>query len=116
LDGAGEVNVCPVVIGTLPLAAVSDAFPLLRKVDGVIIVGRVGAGGARSPNDCTTPWPELALSSWGSSRTASKVRRGSLGYDYGYGYGSDEQPAPTPDVASSHGASRSDQPRPTIRK
>jgi polysaccharide biosynthesis transport protein len=31
-----------VVIDTPPLAAVSDAFPLLRKVDGVIIVGRVG--------------------------------------------------------------------------
>src|SRR5439155_22909974 len=31
-----------VVINTPPLAAVSDAFPLLRKVDGVIIVGRGG--------------------------------------------------------------------------
>ena len=31
-----------VVIDTPPLAAVSDAFPLLRKVDGVIIVGRMG--------------------------------------------------------------------------
>jgi Mrp family chromosome partitioning ATPase len=31
-----------VVIDTPPLAAVSDAFPLLRKVDGVIIVGRSG--------------------------------------------------------------------------
>jgi Mrp family chromosome partitioning ATPase len=31
-----------VVIDTPPLAAVSDAFPLLSQVDGVIIVGRVG--------------------------------------------------------------------------
>lgn len=31
-----------VVVDTPPLTAVSDAFPLLRKVDGVIIVGRVG--------------------------------------------------------------------------
>jgi succinoglycan biosynthesis transport protein ExoP len=31
-----------VVIDTPPLAAVSDAFPLLAKVDGVIIVGRIG--------------------------------------------------------------------------
>ncbi len=31
-----------IVIDTPPLTAVSDAFPLLRKVDGVIIVGRVG--------------------------------------------------------------------------
>ena len=31
-----------VVIDTPPLTAVSDAFPLLGKVDGVVIVGRVG--------------------------------------------------------------------------
>ena len=31
-----------VVIDTPPLTAVSDAFPLLKKVDGVVIVGRVG--------------------------------------------------------------------------
>jgi Mrp family chromosome partitioning ATPase len=31
-----------VVIDTPPLGAVSDAFPLLREVDGVIIVGRGG--------------------------------------------------------------------------
>jgi succinoglycan biosynthesis transport protein ExoP len=31
-----------VVIDTSPLTAVSDAFPLLGKVDGVVIVGRVG--------------------------------------------------------------------------
>jgi Mrp family chromosome partitioning ATPase len=30
------------VIDTPPLTAVSDAFPLLVKVDGVVIVGRVG--------------------------------------------------------------------------
>jgi polysaccharide biosynthesis transport protein len=31
-----------IIIDTSPLTAVSDTFPLLRKVDGVIIVGRVG--------------------------------------------------------------------------
>jgi succinoglycan biosynthesis transport protein ExoP len=31
-----------VVIDTPPLAGVSDAFPLLAKVDGVVIVGRIG--------------------------------------------------------------------------
>ena len=30
------------MIDTPPLTAVSDAFPLLTKVDGVVIVGRVG--------------------------------------------------------------------------
>ena len=32
-----------VVIDTPPLGAVSDAFPLLDKVDGVVLVGRVGS-------------------------------------------------------------------------
>ncbi len=31
-----------VVVDTPPLSAVSDAFPLLGKVDGVVLVGRVG--------------------------------------------------------------------------
>jgi capsular exopolysaccharide synthesis family protein len=31
-----------VIIDTPPLAAVSDAFPLLTMVDGVVIVGRIG--------------------------------------------------------------------------
>jgi capsular exopolysaccharide synthesis family protein len=31
-----------VVIDTPPLTAVSDAFPLLAKVDGIVLVGRVG--------------------------------------------------------------------------
>ncbi len=31
-----------VVIDTPPLTAVSDAFPLLTKVDGVVVVGRIG--------------------------------------------------------------------------
>ncbi len=31
-----------VVIDTPPLNAVSDAFPLLVKVDGVVIIGRIG--------------------------------------------------------------------------
>ena len=34
-----------VVIDTPPLTAVSDAFPLLSKVDGVVIVGRLGSYG-----------------------------------------------------------------------
>jgi capsular exopolysaccharide synthesis family protein len=31
-----------VIIDTAPLLAVSDAFPLLDKVDGVVVVGRIG--------------------------------------------------------------------------
>jgi capsular exopolysaccharide synthesis family protein len=38
LGGAYEL----IVIDTPPLAAVSDAFPLLTRADGIIIVGRIG--------------------------------------------------------------------------
>lgn len=31
-----------VVVDTPPLIVVSDAFPMLTKVDGVVIVGRIG--------------------------------------------------------------------------
>ena len=44
-----------VVIDTPPLTAVSDAFPLLGKVDGVIIVGHSGVIDAMWPNACTKP-------------------------------------------------------------
>jgi capsular exopolysaccharide synthesis family protein len=33
-----------VVVDTPPLTAVSDAFPLLDKVDGVVVVGQIGSG------------------------------------------------------------------------
>jgi len=48
-----------VVIDTPPLTAVSDAFPLLTKVDGVVIVGRVG----RSRRDATEQLHQTLASS-----------------------------------------------------
>ena len=66
-----------IVIDTPPLTAVSDAFPLLSKVDGVIIVGRVGATAAMSRSVCTRPSRAPAHRCWGSSRTvSSRVARG----------------------------------------
>jgi capsular exopolysaccharide synthesis family protein len=48
-----------VVIDTPPLNAVSDAFPLLTKVDGVVIVGRVG----RSRRDAAEQLHQVLASS-----------------------------------------------------
>jgi polysaccharide biosynthesis transport protein len=48
-----------VVIDTPPLTAVSDAFPLLNKVDGVVIVGWVG----RSRRDAAERLHEILVSS-----------------------------------------------------
>jgi capsular exopolysaccharide synthesis family protein len=42
LIGRARAEYDLVVIDTPPLTAVSDAFPLLTKVDGVVIVGRIG--------------------------------------------------------------------------
>jgi succinoglycan biosynthesis transport protein ExoP len=48
-----------VVIDTPPLTAVSDAFPLLTKVDGVVMVGRVG----RSRRDAAERLEQVLASS-----------------------------------------------------
>jgi polysaccharide biosynthesis transport protein len=48
-----------VVIDTPPLTAVSDAFPLLTKVDGVVIVGRIG----RSRRDAAEQLHQILASS-----------------------------------------------------
>jgi capsular exopolysaccharide synthesis family protein len=76
-----------VVIDTAPLAAVSDAFPLLRKVDGVIIVGRVG----RNRRDVAERLHETLASTGapllGVIANGFKARRlRSYGYSYDYGH------------------------------
>jgi capsular exopolysaccharide synthesis family protein len=108
-----------VVIDTPPLTAVSDAFPLLRKVDGVIIVGRVG----RNRRDVAERLHET-LTGAGAPLlgvVANGFKSGRLGsYGYGYGYATDgapqpPTPAPTPAaVASSNGASAAG-PKPTVK-
>lgn len=75
-----------VVVDTPPLTAVSDAFPLLLKVDGVIIIGRVG----RDRRDVALRTHET-LSGVGAPLLgviANGVKaggRGYTGYEYGYG-------------------------------
>jgi succinoglycan biosynthesis transport protein ExoP len=69
-----------VVIDTPPLATVSDAFPLLREVDGVIIVGRVG----RNRRDVAQRFHETLEGTdaplLGVIANGFKARRGSYGY------------------------------------
>jgi Mrp family chromosome partitioning ATPase len=72
-----------IVVDTPPLTAVSDAFPLLSKVDGVIIVGRVG----RNRRDIAQRLHET-LTGAGAPLlgvVANGFKSGRLG-DYGYGY------------------------------
>jgi len=92
-----------VVIDTPPLTVVSDAFPLLRKADGVVIVGRVG----RNRRDVAQRLHET-LAGVGAPLlgvVANGFQAGPLdsyGYGYGYEYSQDERLAPG--VSSSNGA------------
>jgi succinoglycan biosynthesis transport protein ExoP len=103
-----------IVIDTPPLTAVSDAFPLLRKVDGVIIVGRIGRNRRDVAERLHHTLAGAGAPLLGVIANGVKARRGS--YDYGYGYTPDKQPAPTRTTVSSDGASASDQPVPSTRK
>ena len=88
-----------VVIDTPPLTAVSDAFPLLGKVDGVVIVGRVG----RNRHDVAQRLHET-LSGAGAPLLgviANGFKSGRLGSYGGYGYSYDyAQSNPEPPTGS----------------
>jgi succinoglycan biosynthesis transport protein ExoP len=95
-----------IVIDTPPLTAVSDAFPLLRKVDGVVIVGRVG----RNRRDVAERLHETLTGAGAPllgviANGFKSGGRGSYGYAYDYSY-SPQPPSsspPTPDGPSTNG-------------
>jgi capsular exopolysaccharide synthesis family protein len=98
-----------VVIDTPPLTAVSDAFPLLRKVDGVIIVGRVG----RNRRDIAQRLHETLTGAGapllGVVANGFKAGRGgSYGYGYSYDYTSGGKGSGDA-VAVANGASRAEE-------
>jgi capsular exopolysaccharide synthesis family protein len=106
-----------VVIDTPPLTTVSDAFPLLGKVDGVIIVGRLG----RNRRDVAQRLHET-LAGAGAPLlgvVANGLKAGWLG-TYGYGYGYDyataaAAPPASAAAASSNGAVPAEEPVPTAK-
>jgi capsular exopolysaccharide synthesis family protein len=95
-----------IVIDTPPLTAVSDAFPLLRKVDGVVIVGRVG----RNRRDVAERLHETLTGAGAPllgviANGFKSGGRGSYGYAYDYSY-SPQPPSSsplTPDGPSTNG-------------
>jgi capsular exopolysaccharide synthesis family protein len=104
-----------VVIDTPPLTAVSDAFPLLKKVDGVVIVGRVG----RNRRDVAERLHETLTGAGAPllgviANGFKSGRRGGYGYGYGYDY-APAKPASPPDTpASPNGAASPEAPVPTV--
>ena len=105
------------MIDTPPLTAVSDAFPLLRKVDGVIIVGRVGRNRRDVAERLHQTLAGAGAPLLGVIANGFKSRRGSHAVDYDYyfysgtGHGSgngsapEEQPTSAPAAALSNGVS-----------
>ncbi|MGO8905133.1 MAG: CpsD/CapB family tyrosine-protein kinase, partial [Solirubrobacteraceae bacterium] len=116
-----------VVIDTPPLTTVSDAAPLLRQVDGVIIVDWIGRTRHMVAERLHQTLTEAGAPMLGVIANGFRARRGSrgLGHDYYYysgnGHGSDnghppeEQPTPPPAAASSNGAPASGEPVPSTR-
>jgi succinoglycan biosynthesis transport protein ExoP len=91
-----------VVIDTPPLTVVSDAFPLLSRVDGVLIVGRVG----RNRRDIAERLHETLMGAGapllGVVANGFKAARfGSYGYSYSYDYAASSVAPPVSDVAIS---------------
>ena len=103
-----------VVIDTPPLTAVSDAFPLLSKVDGVIIVGWVG----RNSRDVAERLHET-LSGAGAPllgviANGFKARRNAP-YAYAYNYSYRSEPPSGDAGASPNGAVAAGEPVPTVK-
>ena len=103
-----------VVIDTSPLAAVSDAFPLLRKVDGIIIVGRIGRNRRdvaerlhETLNGVGAPLLGVIANGYKSSGP------GSYGYAYDYAAAGAERPPTT--AVSPNGRSSSGRRAPTAK-
>jgi capsular exopolysaccharide synthesis family protein len=102
-----------VVIDTPPLTAVSDAFPLLRKVDGVVIVGRVGRNRRDVAERLHQTLAGAGAPLLGVIANGFKSNRSSYGYSYEYSYGSDKRSPPKPpaDTTSLNGAASPEQGR-----
>jgi polysaccharide biosynthesis transport protein len=114
-----------VVIDTPPLTAVSDAFPLLRKVDGVVIVGRVGRNRrdvAERLHETLTGAGAPLLGVIANGFKAGRFDAYGYGYSYSYAPAAPPPPADAPSAspapgapASANGASSPEQPIPTAK-
>ena len=104
-----------IVIDTPPLSAVSDALPLLRKVDGVIIVGRVGRKGRNVAERLHKTLTGARAPLLGVVANGVKARRiGSYDYPHEYAYPGAERPPHA--GTSANGSSSYDETVPTAAR
>jgi tyrosine-protein kinase len=73
-----------VVIDTAPIGVVSDALPLLRMADGLIVVARIGQTTRDTAHEMRNQLDRLGVPTLGVVANAVKMPRRSR---YGYGYG-----------------------------
>jgi receptor protein-tyrosine kinase len=71
-----------VVIDTAPLGVVSDAFPLLGQVDGIVVVARIGRSTRDSAQRLREQLERVEAPVLGVVANGIKLRRGGK---YGYG-------------------------------
>jgi polysaccharide biosynthesis transport protein len=91
-----------VIVDTPPLTLIADAVPLVTKVDGVLVVSRIGTSGREAAEALRKQLsrlraPVLGLVANGVRRSAATTYRG--GYNYAYGV------PPAPPTPSSNGGS-----------
>jgi polysaccharide biosynthesis transport protein len=106
--GQAKLDYELVVIDTPPLEAVSDAFPLLTKVDGVVIVGWIG----RSRRDAAERLQQVLASS--GARLLGVIANGSKS-GAPTSYAEPSRGGTTVPVSSTNGASPAEQSLPTAR-
>jgi Mrp family chromosome partitioning ATPase len=80
-----------VVFDTAPMGVVPDAFPLLRQVDGVIVVARLGRSTRDHSEHLRDQLRRLDAPTLGVVANGIKARRGRYGYGYAGGYYGDQE-------------------------
>jgi capsular exopolysaccharide synthesis family protein len=81
-----------IVLDTPPLGVVSDAYPLVRRVDGVIIVSRIGSSRRDAAERLRERLAQLRAPLLGVVVNGGRRRKGRYGYGQGY-YGDPEEAA-----------------------
>lgn len=81
-----------VVVNTPPVGVVSDAFPLISQVDGVVVLVRLYRTTRDSADDLRQQLERLDAPTLGVVTNGAKTGRSG---QYGYGYGYGDQPSET---------------------
>jgi capsular exopolysaccharide synthesis family protein len=81
-----------IVVDTAPLGVVSDAYPLVRRVDGVIIVSRIRSSRRDAAERLRERLSQLRAPVLGVVVNGGRRRKGRYGYGQGY-YGDPEEAA-----------------------